>query len=280
MEILSRYSLRRPSWVIGVTGPPGVGKSSIIDLLIEGLRKEGRTVAVLTVDPTSPFTGGAFLGDRVRMTRHALDSGIFIRSMASRGAQGGVSEACASALFFLESKGWDVIIIETVGVGQDHVEIRRLADTVIVVLSPGLGDEVQHFKAGIMEVGDLYVVNKSDLPGADKIIQQVRSALSGAPKREPPVIKVSAKKNLGIDVLLSEAKKHRSGLSDTALIGLRKERIMNILERAAMGYYMKIAQQKIKARFNFERLANDLIEGRINPRQLLRDIKKELTSPL
>jgi LAO/AO transport system kinase len=200
--------------------------------------------------------------------------------MASRGALGGLAEACGPVILFLESRGWNIIIIETVGAGQDHIEVRKLADTVIVVLSPNLGDEVQHFKAGLMEVGDLYVVNKSDLAGADRMTQQVRSALAGESRRSPAVIKVSAKKRLGIEALINETKNHRTRLSHVALIALRRERIAALLKRATNSYAMKIIQKKVAGKFDFERMAQVFVESKVSPRRMIQAMKKELDSAI
>ena len=166
------------AYLVGVTGPPGAGKSTLVDRLIAVIRGRGDTVGVLTVDPTSPFTGGAVLGDRLRMQRHAADAGVFIRSMATRGHLGGLARATADAALVLDAAGKDVIIIETVGVGQDEVDIIRTADVSIVTLVPGAGDDVQALKAGIMEIADVFVVNKADTEGADRLVATIESSLS------------------------------------------------------------------------------------------------------
>ncbi len=166
--------------VVGVTGPPGSGKSTLCDKLIAGLRARGKRVGVLAVDPSSPFTGGAILGDRLRMQGHALDDGVYIRSLASRGRLGGLSRATAAAARVLEAAGYEWIIVETVGVGQSEVEIVKMADTVILVSVPGLGDDIQVIKAGIMEIGDVFVVNKADRDGADRVVREIRGMLETA----------------------------------------------------------------------------------------------------
>ncbi len=171
---------RGRSQVVGVTGPPGSGKSTLCDKLIAELRARGKRVGVLAVDPSSPFTGGAILGDRLRMQRHALDEGVFIRSLATRGRLGGLSRATAAAARVLEAAGYDWILVETVGVGQSEVEIVKMADTVVLVSVPGLGDDIQVIKAGIMEIGDIFVVNKSDRDGADRVVREIQGMLETA----------------------------------------------------------------------------------------------------
>jgi LAO/AO transport system kinase len=166
--------------IIGITGPPGAGKSTLTDKIIAELRQRGRRVAVLAIDPSSPFTGGAILGDRIRMQRHALDEGVFIRSLATRGHLGGLSRATSEAVRILDAAGYDTVIIETVGVGQSEVDIVRLADTVVLVAVPGMGDDIQTIKAGIMEIGDIFCVNKADRDGAERVVREIRAMLETA----------------------------------------------------------------------------------------------------
>jgi len=192
--------------IIGITGSPGVGKSSLIDGLIGAIRKTGRTLGVVAVDPSSPFTGGAILGDRVRMQRHATDPGVFIRSLATRGCLGGLSASASVVTQVLDAMGYDLILLETVGVGQDEVEIVSHADVTVVVVSPGQGDEIQAHKAGVLEIADVLVVNKADLDQADKTVSELTSAVEMAPQsaRSPRVMKCVATDGTGISDLLEE----------------------------------------------------------------------------
>jgi LAO/AO transport system kinase len=192
--------------VIGVTGAPGAGKSTLVDRLARELRRDERTVGIVAVDPTSPFSGGAILGDRIRMQAHHTDPGVFIRSMATRGALGGLAAATTDIAVPLDAAGKDAILIETVGVGQDEVEVARLADVTIVVLVPGMGDDVQAIKAGIMEIADIFVINKSDRPGVDTLERELHALLSIGPGRDgwvPPILRVVATDGKGISEVLA-----------------------------------------------------------------------------
>jgi LAO/AO transport system kinase len=205
--------VRRPK-VIGVTGAPGTGKSTLVDTLIAFFRKAGQTVAVVAVDPNSPYSGGALLGDRIRMQRHALDKGVFIRSMGARGHLGGLSVATREAIRLLGAFGFDWVIVETVGVGQSELEVAAVADTTLVVLTPGLGDGVQMIKAGIMEIADVFVVNKADLPGSQRTMQEIRTMLNMGPKLSwrPPIVATVAAKGEGVEDVLDAVESHRQHL--------------------------------------------------------------------
>jgi len=206
------------AYLIGVTGAPGVGKSTLVDRVVAEARRAGRTVGVLAVDPSSPFSGGAILGDRVRMSAHAQDAGVFVRSMATRGHLGGLATATSDAALVLDAAGKDVIVIETVGVGQDEVDIVRTADVSIVILVPGTGDDVQALKAGIMEIADIFVVNKADRDGADQVVHAVTASLSlqtfAAGEWRPPVLKTEAVNGVGVDQLWEEISRFRQHHAD------------------------------------------------------------------
>lgn len=209
--LLKQLRGRGQAKVVGLTGSPGSGKSTLTDRLIEEARKRSEQVAVLAVDPSSPFTGGAILGDRIRMMRHHQDGGVFIRSLASRGALGGLAGAVVAALALLEAFGFDRIFVETVGVGQSEVDIARVADTSVLVLTPAAGDAVQAFKAGVMEIADIFVVNKFDLPGGERVMQELKTTLELAPARagwKPPVMRAVAPKAEGIPELLDTMETH------------------------------------------------------------------------
>ncbi len=214
--------------IVGITGSPGVGKSTSTSALVTELRKAGRRVGVLAVDPSSPFSGGALLGDRVRMQDHALDPGVFIRSMASRGHLGGLAWTTPQALRVLDAAGCDVILIETVGVGQSEVEIAGLADTTLVLLAPGMGDGIQAAKAGILEIGDIYVVNKADRDGADTVRRDLRSMLAlgerAAGDWTPPILKTVAAKPEGLDEVAAEIGRHFAWLESSGALAARRTR--------------------------------------------------------
>ena len=201
------------AYLIGVTGPPGAGKSTLVDRLTSQIRKAGHTVGVVAVDPTSPFTGGAILGDRVRMQAHAGDDGVFIRSMATRGNLGGLARATSEVAIVLDAAGKDIVLIETVGVGQDEVDIVRTADISIVTVVPGSGDEVQALKAGIMEIADIFVVNKADREGADRTVTSIEALLSlqsfGEGEWRPPIVKTEATTGKGVPELLQAVARFR-----------------------------------------------------------------------
>ncbi|MGA8211490.1 MAG: methylmalonyl Co-A mutase-associated GTPase MeaB [Nocardioidaceae bacterium] len=214
--------------VVGITGPPGVGKSTSTNAFVSALRTQGRRVGVLAVDPSSPFSGGALLGDRVRMQDHALDPEVYIRSMASRGHLGGLSWSTPQALRVLDAAGCEVILVETVGVGQSEVEIAGLADTTLVLVAPGMGDGIQAAKAGILEIGDVYVVNKADRDGAESVRRDLRTMISLAERDDagwrPPIALTVAQTGQGVDEVVQHIEEHRQWLTDTGELQRRRVR--------------------------------------------------------
>jgi LAO/AO transport system kinase len=256
--------------IIGITGSPGVGKSTSTNALVAAYRAQGKRVGVLAVDPSSPFSGGALLGDRVRMQDHALDREVYIRSMASRGHLGGLSWTTPQALRVLDAAGCEVILVETVGVGQSEVEIAGLADTTIVLLAPGMGDGIQAAKAGILEIGDVFVVNKADRDGADATVRDIRHMISLGDRTEPglwrpPVVKTVASQDLGIDEVLEAIDKHVAWMEHSGT--LRERRI-----RRAGDEIESIALQQLRARMGdlrhgngVDELASQVVDGATDP---------------
>ena len=233
---ISTVENRRPGWtellkalfpqtgkarIVGVTGAPGAGKSTLVDQLAKHYRKEGRTVGIIAVDPTSPYTGGAILGDRIRMQDHFSDPGIYIRSMATRGSLGGLARATADVATVLDASGRDLIMIETVGVGQDEIDVVRLADITIVILVPGMGDDVQSIKAGIMEIADIFAINKSDREGAERVEREIRALQSLATRNDrwtPPIIKTVASEGKGTAELAAAIAQYEAHLLKENLV--------------------------------------------------------------
>lgn len=230
------------SYLVGITGAPGTGKSSLVDRLAAYYRGQQQTVGIVAVDPTSPFTGGAILGDRIRMQGHATDSGTFIRSMATRGFLGGLARTTADVALLLDAAGKKQILVETVGVGQDEVDIVQLADCTLVVLVPGLGDEVQAIKAGLMEIADIFVLNKADREGVDRFEQQLKAMLQIVPERDgwrPPVVRTVATEGKGIEELAAAIEQYRSffekaGQRDAKKIARWKKRLLELIESRLM----------------------------------------------
>ena len=261
--------------VIGMTGPPGAGKSTLVDQLAKHYRKKGQTVGIIAVDPTSPYTGGAILGDRIRMQDHYSDPGIFIRSMATRGSLGGLARATADAATVLDASGRDLIMIETVGVGQDEVDIVRLADVTIVILVPGMGDDVQTIKAGIMEIADIFVINKSDREGAERVEREIRALQSLVTRHDlwtPPIVKTVASDGMGTEELAEAIANYGAYLKKENLV-LKKtvenwqERLVEMLRDAML--------EKARAQMDggsLERYAAEIAEHKRDPYSLVEEI--------
>lgn len=245
------------AFVLGVTGPPGTGKSTLVDKLIESYKKMGLRIGVLAVDPTSPITGGALLGDRIRMADHAGDGHVFIRSMASRGWSGGLSRATSMAIRLMDAAGFNVVLLETVGIGQSDIEVVGVAHAVLVVLMPGMGDDIQVSKAGLMEVGDVYVVNKADLEGSDAMVSALIGVFKGG-KRRPPVVKTSALTGEGVDKVVSAVELIRSRFA-AGDVSLRLRSIKGIIVETAKGEVM--AELATRSDAMAEGLARKVMRG-------------------
>jgi len=279
-ELLQRlFPATGGAYLIGCTGAPGTGKSTLVDRLAAHYRRADQPVGIIAVDPTSPFTGGAVLGDRIRMQSHSADAGIFIRSVATRGSLGGLTRNTADVALVLDAAGKKVILIETVGVGQDEVDIVRLADCTIVLMVPGMGDDIQSMKAGLMEIADIFVVNKSDREGADRLEQQLQATLELAPARhgwKPAVVRTVATEDRGVSELAEAIAKFRGHLEGSPAISGKKveywkQRLTDLLEQQLL----RRAIAGIEGARRLESCAREVADRRKDPytavRELLRD---------
>lgn len=271
LKELYRHSGR--AHIIGITGSPGVGKSTLTDRLIHFLRQEGKTVGVVAVDPTSPFSGGAILGDRIRMQRHALDEGVFIRSLATRGHFGGLTASARAVITVLDAMGKDYVLVETVGVGQDEVEIAATAYTTLVVTVPGMGDDIQAIKAGILEVADILVINKADREGASRTYQELTQMLELQAHRKAsawkaPVLLTQAKDDEGIEALMAAVRDHQKFLAQDGGQGLQRARSARVRQE-----FLEILKEGI-SRHLVQQLESD---GRLD--RVLKDIMEKETDP-
>ena len=269
--------------LLGLTGAPGAGKSTLVDQVARIYRRQGKTIGVVAVDPTSPFSGGAILGDRIRMLSHHADPGIFIRSMATRGSLGGLASTTADVATVLDASGRDIVMIETVGVGQDEVDIVRLADVTIVVLVPGMGDDVQTIKAGIMEIADVFVINKADREGAERVEREIRALQTLAIRNDdwtPPIVKTVASGGSGIEELVQAIESYRAYLqqSDRALSrrienwrGRIAEMLRDALFQRVLSYYLSEGEAL--------RYAAEVAEHKRDPYSLVEEIVDELGKP-
>jgi LAO/AO transport system kinase len=262
--------------VFGFTGPPGVGKSTLIGALTKARRQAGRSVGVLSVDPSSPFTQGALLGDRIRLTEHFLDTGVFIRSMANRGALGGLSEAALQAALLLDASGREDVFIETVGVGQAEIDIIDHADTIVLVLMPGSGDSIQALKAGVMEIPDVIVVNKADHPLTDTMVREIRGVLSlanlDATPQEArgrwrvPIVKTEAARGVGIDELVVQLDAHRAYILEAGLLAQRRRRnLHNEVLAIATARLRRRLEEELGGQEEFQRLLEEVVQRRLDP---------------
>jgi len=269
------------AYIIGITGAPGAGKSTLTDKLTRHLRRQGLTVGIIAVDPTSPFTGGAILGDRVRMSEIALDPGVFIRSMATRGYLGGLAQATGNAVKVLDASGKDIVLIETVGVGQDEVDIIRIADTVCLVLVPGLGDVIQSMKAGVMEIADVYAINKADRQGADQLFAEVSNRVAqDAQIRErlwePPVLQTISTEDEGIVALAEALKCHQDHLKNTGrLLNKRRERIHQETLQMINYELFRRVEMHLAANGRLDTMVNAIMNHEENPYTIIRQVLDE-----
>ncbi len=272
--------------IVGFTGSPGVGKSTLVDQVVSVCRSAGKTVGVLAVDPTSPFSGGAILGDRVRMQKHFMDDGVFIRSMATRGAFGGLTRSTADAIITLDAMGKDIIIVETVGVGQDEVDIADSAHTTIMVTVPGMGDDIQAIKAGLMEIGDIFVVNKSDREGAAKTVRELTVMLEMSMENceekdwRPPILETQAVSGLGVDQLYGAIQDHWRHITSSdpvkmELLQMRRTRkqLLSLMSHTLMSHFL----DHIGGEEGLREIVGEIVHGKGDPYEISRELAQQIT---
>lgn len=262
------------AYIIGITGAPGVGKSTLVDQMVGHLRENGKTVGVLAVDPTSPFSGGAILGDRVRMQRHSLDDGVFIRSLATRGHFGGLTQSTRSAIDVLDAMGKDVVIVETVGVGQDEVDVVKSTHSTIIVVIPGMGDDIQAIKAGILEVGDIFVINKAEREGSDKTISDLRLMIDMDQKKyaggrwKPPIVKTQAVFDKGVTDLLEKIESHKKYLQESTeglFFRRKKEKAREELADMVKQRLIEVVLERVIDTGDFDEAVKSVVSGKVDP---------------
>ncbi len=272
------YKENSETVVIGITGPPGAGKSSLTDRIIKEYRGLGKTVGIVAVDPSSPFTGGAILGDRIRMGDHATDPGVFIRSMGSRGSLGGLAPATIDILNLMKSSGFDVLIVETVGVGQSEIDVMSIADTVLLVLVPGMGDDVQALKAGIMEIADIFVINKADKDGVERLVAEINMIINLNRHRlewEPPVVKTVATENTGIKDVMEKISDRDIWLKNYGT-NVKADRLSSQFKQMALDRIGGNILAILEERGIFQNWTLEFSAGRSNPYKALKELDEKL----
>lgn len=285
-ELQTLYPHTGNAHIIGITGNPGSGKSTLVDTVVRHLRREKLRVGVVAIDPSSPYTGGAILGDRIRMQKHAGDPGVFIRSLATRGHLGGLSRSTNDVVTVLDAMGFDAVIVETVGVGQDEVDIVKTAQTSVVVLVPGLGDDIQNMKAGILEIADIFVVNKADRDGAERVVgelQYLQHLLAGSAGHvEVPILKTVAPQNQGIEELVAAMHAHRAGLEASGDLAAREEdRARETFRRMLVERFLAHLNGLVDGGYDLESILSELAARRRDPYDAVAEVfRAALARPL
>jgi LAO/AO transport system kinase len=283
-EMAGIYPHTGKAYIIGVTGAPGVGKSTLTDNLIGAFRQQEKTIGVVAIDPTSALTGGALLGDRVRMQRHTTDSGVFIRSLATRGWEGGLAKAAIGAVHVMDAMGKDIIIVETVGSGQVEIDIVKAADTTVLVMAPGSGDEIQTMKAGILESADILVINKADKEGADRLKTDLEMMLSLKARKPgewlPPIVLTEAVTSKGAGELIAQIMKHREYLQKSGGMPLRRRERAKLELLETVESIIKDMVRALDGGAFLEKLIEDIQTGKTNPQDAAREIAKRLSEKL